>query len=90
MDLLFQINRIAIDKNRSPSKSPSAPSQSAPTQTSHPPAHQGAGAMAAAPPPAQEGAGASGDEDEKGNFMFFSKYLYLHIWTPEIMGCFFF
>lgn len=36
--------------------------------------------MASAPPPAQEGAGASGDEDEKGNFMLFSKYLYLHIY----------
>ncbi|XP_052717097.1 ATP-dependent RNA helicase DDX19A-like isoform X1 [Crassostrea angulata] len=63
-NLTEEINRIAIDKNRSPSKSPSAPSQNAPTQTSHPPAHQGAGAMAAAPPPAQVGAGASGDEDE--------------------------
>lgn len=47
--------------------------------------------MAAAPPPAQVGAGASGDEDENGNIMLLSKYLYLHmygIWTPDIKDVF--
>lgn len=67
--LCFQINRIAIDKNRPVSKSPSAPAQNPPAQTRPAPPPQGAGAFAAATPPSQEGAGASGDDEENGRYI---------------------
>ena len=67
--LCFQINRIAIDKNRPVPKSPSAPAQNLPAQTRPAPPPQGAGAFAAATPPSQEGAGASGDDEENGRYI---------------------